>query len=329
MLPTQSDVHVNRPLTNISIATIQDEVNFVADQVFPVVPVSKQSDAYWTYDDAYWNSDEMQVRAPATESAGNGYTVDATQTYYCPVYAFHKDIPDQILANADAPINLDREATMYVTRKALIKRERLFASTYMAGGVWTRDYDGVAAAPGANEVLQWNDAASTPIENVWDAKEDVLALTGYEPNVLVLGYSVYKALVNHPDFIDRVKAGQTPNGPAMIDQSDLAQLFKVDKVVIMRGIYNSAKESAVKANGFIVGRSALLVYAPPSPGLMTPSGGYTFSWTGLMGAADQGQRIKRFRIEPIESTRVEIQMSFQMKLIAADLGAFWDTLVAA
>ena len=328
MLPTPSDVHVNRPLTNLSIAVIQDESVFVANQVFPVVPVEKQSDAYWTYDDAYWNSDEMQVRAPGTESVGNGYTVDASNTYYCHVYAFHKDIDDQTRANADSPLNLDREATRYVTRKALIKRERLFATAYMAGGVWTRDYDGVAAAPGANQVLQWNDAASNPIEDVWDAKESVLGRTGFEPNVLVLGYAVYKALVNHPDFIDRVKYGQTPGEPAMIDTSDLAALFKVEKVVIMRGIYNSAVEGATKNNTFITRDKALLVYAPAAPGLMTPSGGYIFSWTGFTGAAAEGQRIKRFRMEHIEADRVEIQMAFHMKLIAADLGAFWDTLVA-
>ena len=41
--PTASDVHVNRPLTNISIAYTQDASTFVADKVFPNIPVAKQS----------------------------------------------------------------------------------------------------------------------------------------------------------------------------------------------------------------------------------------------------------------------------------------------
>ncbi len=326
-LPTKSDVHVNRPLTNISIAMIQDEANFVADKVFPVVPVQKQSDIYYTYDNAYWNSDEMKERAPATESAGNGYSVDGTPTYYARVYAFHKDIDDQIRANADSNFNLDSEATKYCTLKALIKRERLFAAAYMAGGLWTRDYDGVASSPTTNQVLQWNDASSTPIEDVWDAKEAVLQRTGFEPNVLCLGYPVYKTLINHPDFVDRVKYGQT-SGVAMINESDLAQLFKVQKVVIMRGIYNSAVEGATKSNTFIVAKKALLVYAPPSPGLMTPAGGYIFSWSGYLGAGPAGNRISRFRMDNLKADRVEIEMAMDVKLISADLGAFWDSVIA-
>ncbi len=328
-LPTAGDVHVNRPLTNMSVAYIQDAKNFIAGEVFPTVPVQKQSDAYWVYDNAYWNSDEMTERKSGTESDGNGYTVDATNTYYCGIKAFHKDIPDPIRANSDIPLNLDMEATSYVTLKALIKRERLFAAAYMAGGVWTRDYDGVSSTPTTNQVLQWNDAASTPIEDVWDAKQDILEKTGFEPNVLAIGYPVYKTLVNHPDFVDRVKYGQTVGKPAMIDTSELAQLFKVDKVVVMRGIYNSSKEGiASPVHSFIGGKVAGLFYAPASPGLMQPSAGYVFSWTGYLGAGPNGQRIKRFRMENLASDRVEIEIAFDMKKIAADLGAFWDTVVA-
>jgi hypothetical protein len=329
MVPTTSDVHVNRPLTSISVAFIQKASNFVAGRAFPNVPVQKQSDAYLTYDHAYWNRDEMKLRAPATESEGNGYTIDPSNTYYCPIYAFHKDIPDPVRSNADAPINLDREATEYCTLKALIKRERIFASKYLVGGVWSYDYDGVDSSPSTSEVLQWSDHASTPIEDVWDAKEYILERTGFEPNKLILGYPVYKTLVNHPDFVDRVKYGQTPNGPAQVDLSEMAQLFKVEEVMVMKGIVDTALEGATVANhSFISGKKALLVYAPPSAGLMTPSAGYTFSWTGYLNAGPAGNRIKRFRMENLAADRVEIEMAFDMKLISADLGAFWDSIVA-
>lgn len=328
-LPTPSDVHVNRPLTNISIALMQDQRNFVADRVFPVVPVDKQSDAYFLYDSAYWNRDEMKLRAPAAESEGNGYAVNADNTYFAKVYAFHKDIPDQVRANADSPINLDKEATDYVTLKALIKREKLFSAAFMAGGIWGRDYDGVDSSPSTNEILQWNDASSTPIEDIWDAKETILENTGFEPNKLVLGYSAFKVLSNHPDIIDRVKAGQTPGGAAIVDNTALAQVFKVDEVLVMRAIENTALEGAAAAtNTFINGKKALLVYSPPSPGLMTPAAGYIFSWKGYLGAGPAGNRIKRFRMEHLAADRVEIEIAYDVKLISASLGAFWDSVVA-
>lgn len=326
-LPTLSDVHVNRPLTNISIAMIQDDNNFVAQKVFPNIPVSKQSDSYFTYDNAYWNSDEMQDRAPATESHGNGWKIDANSTYFAKVAAFHKDIDDQIRANQDTPLNLDNEATKYCTLKALLRREKLFVTNFMTAGLWTRDYTGVAAGPVGTQVLQWNDAASTPIEDVWDAKEAMLELTGFEPNTLVLGYPVYKALINHPDTVDRVKYGNT-SGVAMIDLSELAQLFKVDRVLVAKGISNTAVEGAAAVNRFIARKVAGLFYVPSSPGLMTPSAGYTFSWSGFLGAGPGGNRIKRFRMEHLSSDRVEIEIACDLKLISADMGSFWASVVA-
>lgn len=331
--PTQSDVHVNRPLTNISIATIQAAENFVATQTFPLVPSGKQSDAYFVYDNAYWNSDEMQLRGPASESVGSGYKVDGTTTYFCDPYAIHKDIPDQVRANADIPINLDREATDWVTLKALIKRERLFASTFMKSGVWTNyDFTGVTGSPSTNQVKQWDQANSTPIEDVWNAKSAILQATGFEPNVLTISYPVYKVLVNHAEFVDRVKYGQTWGAggtqPAKVALAAMAQLFEVDRVLVCKAIYNSANEGAATANHqFIIGKVAGLFYAPSSPGLMTPSAGYIFSWTGWLGAGPDGQRIKRFRMEHLEADRVEIGIAFSMKLISVNLGAFWTSVV--
>lgn len=326
--PTQGDVHVNTPLTNISIAYLQDASAFVADKVFPNIPVSKQSDRYYTYDRGFFNRDEMKERAAGTESAGSGYEVDNTPTYYAPVYAYHHDIPDQVRSNVDDVISPDRDATNLVTHKALIKREKLWVTKYFAGGIWTNDWDGVASGPSTNEVLQWNDASSTPIENIRTAKRTVLESTGFKPNTLILGAAVADALYDHPDIIDRVKYGQTPGGPADIDTSDLAKLFKVERVFIMEAIENTGKEGQTNSHSFIGGKKALLCYSAPNPGLMVPTAGYTFSWTGMMGSGAMGGRIKKFRMENLESDRVEIQMAFDQKLVSADLGFFWDSIVA-
>src|SRR5690554_4523754 len=96
--PTPSDVHVNRPLTTMSLAFMQSADGFVADRVFPNIPVMKQSDTYFTYDRGYFNRVEMKKRAPSTESAGGGYAI-GTDSYNAQVYAFHKDIDDQLRAN--------------------------------------------------------------------------------------------------------------------------------------------------------------------------------------------------------------------------------------
>ncbi len=328
MTPTPGDVHVNTPLTNMSIAYLQNATNFAATQVFPNIPVAKQSDRYYTYDRGQFNRDEMQERAPSTESFGGGYTVDNTPTYYCHVYAFHKDIDDQMRANADAVLNPDREAMTYVTHKALIKREKVFVNTFFKTGVWGRELTGVASGAAGTNILQWNDPASTPIEGIRAEKTSMMENTGYEPNVLMLGQRVVDALLDHPDIIDRIKYGQTAGGPAKTTMQILASLFDVDKIVVSKAIENTAQEGQTNAHAFIAGKHALLLYAPAAPGLMTPSAGYTFSWTGYMGAGAEGNRIKQFRMENLASDRVEIEMCFAMKAVGTDLGTFWNGIVA-
>ena len=47
--PTAGDVWVNRPLTNLSLAWIQSQANFIADKVAPAMPVQNQSGLIWRY----------------------------------------------------------------------------------------------------------------------------------------------------------------------------------------------------------------------------------------------------------------------------------------
>ena len=62
--------------------------------------------------------------------------------------------------------------------------------------------------------------------------------------------------------------------------------------------------------------------------MLTPSAAYTFSWTGYLGAGNEGNRIKRYRWKIIASDIVEIEMAFDSKLIASELGYFFTTAIA-
>lgn len=340
--PTAGDVHVNTPLTNISIAFMQNPAAFVADQVFPNVPVLKQSDRYFTYSRADFNRDTMRKRASGTESAGGGYRVDNTPTYYADVWALHKDIEDPIRANADSPLDMDRDATKFLSQQALINREVNWASNYFTTGIWTGsavDVTGVAASPAGNTVVQWNDSTATPIIDVRTNADKIhLSSGGFRPNKLVLGRQVWSKLEDHGSITDRIKYGASPGAPAIVTKQAVAALMEVDQILVMDAVKNTGNESnaentagtpnAGEVNAFIGGKAALLVYAAPSASLMEPSGGYTFSWTGLMGAGAMGQRIKRFRMEQLESDRIEIQQAYTQKLVAPECGTYFTTIVA-
>jgi hypothetical protein len=324
--PSRGDVHVDKPLTNIAIAFAQTPDMFVADRVFPVVPVSKQSDKYFTIPRGAWFRDEMKKRAPGAESQERTHEV-STDSYICDVWALHENLADQVRQNYDSPLQPEREITEGLTQAGMIRKEREWASTFFTSGVWTSDLTGVASTPSTNQVLQWNNDSATPIEDIRLGKCRVHGRTGYRPNVLVLGREVYDTLLDHPDIVGRVDRGQT-TGTAIVMRQTLAALFELDEVLVMDAVYNSAVEGASDSFSFIGGKSALLAYRPPSPGVYVPSAGYTFSWTGLMGAGALGMRMKRIRMEEREADRLEIQMAFDQKLVSADLGQYFASIIA-
>lgn len=313
--PTPSDVHVDAPLTNISIAYMQRADMFVADRVFPNIPVNKQSDLYYSYDRGMFFRSSMQKRAPGAETAGIDYTVDSSNNYYADVWGIHHDIPDQRRANADSPLQPDREATELLMHQAMILREKEWASKYFTTGLWTTDFSPVASS------TAWNAASgSDPLGEIETGKVTVAKSTGFEPNKCVINRDVWATLRHHADIVDRIKYGQTAPGTANVSVQAFADLIEIDQVLVMRGVENTAAEGLTNSFGFIGGDNCLLVYSAPNPGLMTPSGGYTFSWSGYSGAGPGGQRMSRFRMDMLRSDRVELEMAFVQKLIAADLG---------
>jgi hypothetical protein len=322
--PTQSQVHVDAILTNISVAYMQKAENFIADKVFPVVPVDKQSDKYFTYDKNDWLRDEAQVRADGTESVGSGYNI-STASYYADVFAIHKDVGDQTRANADAPINVDREAAEFVTHRLLMRREIQFMSDFMTTGVWADDVTGVAASPSTGQTIQWsNYTTSDPINDIEAGKAEILSTTGFEANTLVLGYDVFRQLKNHPDLVDRIKYTSSQT----ITEDMLARMFDIERVLVSKSVKATNAEGATGAYAFTTGKTALLAHVAAAPGLLTPSAGYTFQWTGVSGGLGATIGTSSFRLESLKATRIESELAFDNKVVASDLGYFWTSIVA-
>lgn len=322
--PTLSQVHIDAPLTNISIAYMQSQDNFIANQVFPVVPVDKKSDKFFVYTKNDWFRDEAQRRADATESAGSGYNL-TTDSYSADVWAFHKDVGDQTRANSDTPLVPDREATEFVTSRLLLRQEVQFVSDFVKTGVWGTDWAGVSGTPSTNEFKQWSDFAnSDPIEDIEAGKETILSSTGFMPNTLVLGYQVYRKLRNHPDLVDRIKYTSSNT----ITTDIMARLFDVERVLVAKAVKATNNEGATGAYSFAYGKSALLTYSAPNPGLMTPSAGYTFAWRGVSGQLGASIGVSRIRMEHLKADRIEGEVAFANKVTAPDLGFFFNTAVA-
>lgn len=322
--PNVNALHINAPLTNVSVAYRLNREGLIADKVFPEIPVEHKTDVFWTIPKGAWFRDEARPRPDATESVGSGYDV-SEDTYNCVVEAIHKDVGDQARANADSVWNLDRDASEFVTDRLLLRKEVRFLTSVFKTGVWASDKTGVPATPGANEFVQWSDYDdSNPVKDVKGWKREILSTTGYKPNTLVLGYDVMDALSEHPLFIDRVKFTSAES----INLDILARYFEVDKIVVSEAVINGGKEGLPDQFGFALGKVAWLGYVAPAPSLLAPSAGYSFAWRGVSGGLAQTVGISKFRMEALKADRVEGEIAVAPKVVGADLGIYIQNAVA-
>ena len=316
--PTISSVHVDAVLSNISVAYMQDEINFIAGRVFPTVPVGKKTDVYFTFDKNDLLRDEMQRRAPGDESAGSGYGL-STASYSCDVFALHKDIDDQTRANSDNPLNPDRDATMFLTQQALLKREIQWVTDYFTINVWGTDVVG-----GSDFTVWSNYAGSDPISDVDTGITTVMQNTGRRPNTMVLGYETFTKLKRHPDIVDLFKNTQ----PGLVSAQILAQIWDLDNVYVAQAVKATNIEDETAAYSFVHGKHAWVGYVNNNPGLLAPSAGYVFNWTGVSGGLGLESAISRFRIDERKSDRIEIEMAWDNKVVGSDLGYFFSGATA-
>lgn len=321
--PNANALHINAPLTNISVAYTINENAFIASKVFPEIPVDHKADSFWSIPKGAWHRDEARPRPDATESVGSGYDV-SLDSYVTIVEAIHKDVGDQARSNADSAFNLDSDATKFVTGRLLIRKEVRFLSTVFKTGVW-KDVTGVAAAPTTDQFVQWSDLDdSDPRKDVKAWKRSILLTTGYVPNTLVLGYDVMDVLADHPQFIDRLKYTSADS----VDTAMLARIFDVERVFVSSAVINTAKEGNADSFGLLLGKVAWLGYVAPEPGILTPSAGYSFAWRGVSGGLGETVGISKFRMEHLKADRVEGEIAVAPKVVGADLGVFASSVVA-
>lgn len=319
-MPLPSDVHVNQYLTSVSVAFAQDASKFVADVVFPTVPVPKQSNFYATFPIGDFLRSNMQKRGPGSAAAEATYTVSKDQ-YFCDVWSLAKLIDDQEVANQDTPFDANRDTTVFLTQQELIKREEDWVTSYFATGIWGQDL------VGGTDFTRWDDVASDPIGDIETACAVVEAKTGFWPTDLTISRPVWNALKNHPDVIARLNGGATPQNTATVTRMAFAGLVELERINLAAAVKNSGLEGAADSLGYIAGKHGLLTYRPASAGLLIPSAGYTFTWSGLEGAAD-GRRILKYRVDEKHSDKIEIETAWQHKTVSTPLGVFFSGAVS-
>lgn len=311
-MPDISMVHVDQSLTQVSIAYHNDQ--FVANSMFPMIPVNKQSNKYFIYSKDRFRA-IADTRRPGARANEINWTL-STNTYFAEGHALAEAIPDELRANADPAIDLDVDVTETLTDMLFVQREVIAAAQVTNPSIMTQN----ATLSGTS---QWSDFVnSNPITAVQAQMATIQTQIGQRPNTMVVGYPVFAQLRNHPVITDRFKYTQV----GIIQPDHLKAVFNLDNFIVAGAVQNTAPEGAADSLGYIWGKNALLFYMPPAPGRRAVSLGYQFTW--LFGSESNGFLVKRYRDGSRTADVVEVQLYYAMVVVVPTAGFLWLSAVA-
>lgn len=307
MVLTQQDVVIDPALSNVSIKFTND--TFIADQVFPVMPVVKQTGKYYVYDKA-------NLRIDRTErAAGSGANeVDfglSTASFSCDDHALKGFVADEIQDQAEAALNPLVDETEMITEKLLLDRENNLATILT-------DTAQVTQNTTLSGTSQWSDYSnSSPVTDIRTARTTIHAASFKKPNTLILGKQVFDALCDHPEIIERVKYSAL----GVITAELLARVFQLEKILVGEAGKNTAVEGQTDSLSYVWGKHAVVCYIAPRVGLKTLTLGITFTYKTRM--------VKRWRDEDREGTYVRVgQDNYVQKVVAVAAGYLIKNAVA-
>lgn len=327
--PSIREVHVDRPLTNLSIHMQQEMFNAsnrrglgIARMISPIARVEKESDKFFVFDSGDFLRDEARPRAPGgiVELGGFGLSTDS---YNCEQFAIGTPLPWEVRKNSDI-LSLEAAKLQWLNEKILIKEDVKFSSQIFTTGVW----GGGDVSPSTG----WSGGGGSPFEDIVGWKRTIRNKIGRDPNRCIMGGNVFDALLNHDDVLARITGGATAASPAAVNLAQLERLFGME-IVVHDAVQNTAAEGQTKSISSIgTADDMLMVYTPDAPSLMTPSAYYMFSYDAFGAMGDGGQvgpntaavAISTHESEERMSTIYRAFTNFDFKVTSTEAGLYVD-----
>jgi hypothetical protein len=319
-------------LTNLALAYFQLPGHFVSRTMFPIVPVPLSTARFFEFDRGDLARDNVN-RKPEFGHVAPAIFGKRDHIYRCEV--------DQIITGIDNISSLDfqrinapgvidprRAKVRFVAEQMNIHLDRVWAEKYFNAASWANVWTGTNTTPAANEFYFFDNDNSDPVKFFNVLATIMLQLGLREPNKICMGVNVYGALQTNQTILERIKYQGSEANPAAVTTNVLAQLFKVDEIVVAKSVINRAPVGLPDDLNFICDpNSLLLTYTTSAPSIEEPSAGYTFAWDMLGNG--QYIAVQQYLGEPATHTEfVEGLLCTSPQVTSKDLGVFMQNAVS-
>lgn len=160
------------------------------------------------------------------------------------------EYPIDYREDAEAAFPLQAHATWRVTEGIRLRHEKMVAD--MVQDAANYGSGNKVALSGTDRL---DDAGSDPEGVVDTAKAAVRASVVKEPNTLVIGYAVWRALKRHA----KLKAILSDTRSRLVQLADLREIFEIQNIYVGRAVY----QSDAGAQADLWGKTMVFAYVPP------------------------------------------------------------------
>lgn len=263
---TGREMHIDQVLSQMAMGYRPE--GFIADMIFPTVPVGKQSDLYMIFDRGDRMRIEDTTRAPGTrakrvtEGVGSG-------TYYAKNYALATPAVLEDKVNADPAFlsSLYNGKSTYLIDKLYLDWERRVA----------RMVTSASNVGSSSPVSSGWGGAGNPIGNINTALDNVYYSNGVRPNRIIMGVEAWRTFRRDVNVRNLIFGNN--NGGGYPNTQQAASLFDVDDILIAGAFQNTGEEGQAESLSSIWRDNVLAIYVPPAPTIERPSFGYNFRWS--------------------------------------------------
>lgn len=310
--PTSSDVHVDAALSDIS--TGYRNTGYIADSIFPMVDVAKQSDKFFVWTKDFWFRNYVQLRAPGDTYPEGGLEL-STDNYFADIYHLAFPINDEEAANQDEAVELEITGSEWLADQFMLNREAKIVADFFKTGVWGTDL----TLAGTD---QWSDFAnSDPEGDTILAQQTIQKATAAKITTTVMGKEVRDILGQHPLLLEKYKYTSAAN----LNDEQIAAALGVPSLTVGEAIDNSAQEGATFSGEYMWGKNVMYLHVTPRPGRRVPTAGYTFVWPN--GAGPMTVTIQNLRDDLRDRNVLQGKHAFDQKAVGTDLGYFLENAV--
>lgn len=260
---------VDKLLTNVSQMYIPE--GYISEMVLPVVESKQKTGKLGKY-----GKDHLRIEHSLAGGRGQYRRVEpivrSSDSYSIESHGLEGMVTEDDYANVEQPFDAENDEVTGLSSLIWLNKEYALASTLTSTAIVTQN----TTLVGTQQFSDYSN--SDPIGVFKTARLAVYNGCGLPPNCALMSWEVANTLAYSPQILDAL--GFAYNRAGQLSEAELAKAMGIEKLLIAKAKYNSAKEGQTDVLASVWSDDIVFFYAPQKAGKYQTSLGYRVALSG-------------------------------------------------